>query len=100
MNERIKELAEQAQPDPIAFRVEHFQGDVGYWDKNEPVWKSGLYQKNSEHFTCKPLYTQDDLQKFAELIVRECCSISDEVERADTGMLASKYIKAYFGVEE
>ena len=39
-------------------------------------------------------------EKFAELIVRECCSIADEVERADTGMFASKYIKAHFGVEE
>ena len=39
-------------------------------------------------------------EKFAELIVKECCSIADEVERADTGMFASKYIRAHFGVEE
>lgn len=37
--------------------------------------------------------------KFAELIVRECCSIADEVERADVPVLASKFIKAHFGVE-
>lgn len=40
-----------------------------------------------------------DKEKFAELIVRECCSISDEVESADTGMFASKFIRAHFGVE-
>lgn len=39
------------------------------------------------------------LIEFAELIIRECCSISDEVERADTGTFASKFIKAHFGVE-
>lgn len=36
----------------------------------------------------------------AERVIQECCSISDEVERADTGMFASKYIRAHFGVEE
>lgn len=40
------------------------------------------------------------VEKFAELIVRECCDIADEVERADTGMFASKYIRAHFGIEE
>ena len=42
----------------------------------------------------------DELEKFAKLIVKECCDIADEVERADTGMFASKYIRAHFGVEE
>lgn len=120
MNERIRELAEQAQPDPIAYRVEHFQGDVGYWDKDEPVWKSELYQKDSDHFTCKPLYTQEDLEKFAELIVRECIKESlneivsgDEIAQ-EKDPLNKEYLKGnnqgivdavvrfrnHFGVEE
>ena len=39
-------------------------------------------------------------QKFAELIVQECCDIADQVERADMDSYVSKYIKAHFGVEE
>ena len=42
----------------------------------------------------------DFAQKFAELIVRECCNIADEVERVDMDSYVSKYIKAHFGVEE
>ena len=37
--------------------------------------------------------------KFAELIVRECCDIADQVERADMDSYVSKFIKAHFGVE-
>ena len=40
-----------------------------------------------------------DKEKFAELIVKKCCEIADEVERADVPTLASKFIKAHFGVE-
>jgi len=39
-------------------------------------------------------------EKFAELIVKECCDIADQVERADMDSYVSKYIKAHFGVEE
>ena len=41
-----------------------------------------------------------DEQKFAELIVRECCEISDKSERAESAVFASKFIKKHFGVEE
>ena len=41
-----------------------------------------------------------EIEKFAELIIKECCSISDDAERADVPVLASKFIKAHFGVEE
>ena len=43
---------------------------------------------------------ETDLAKFAELIVRKCCNIADEVERVDMDSYVSKYIKAHFGVEE
>jgi len=39
------------------------------------------------------------VEKFAELIVRECCAIADLVERADMDSYVSKFIKAHFGVE-
>jgi hypothetical protein len=39
-------------------------------------------------------------QQLAELIVRECCAIADQVERADMDSYVSKYIRAHFGVEE
>ena len=39
-------------------------------------------------------------EKFVELIVKECCDIADEVERADMDSYVSKYIRAHFGVEE
>ena len=39
------------------------------------------------------------VEKFAELIVGECCNIADEVERADMDSNVSKYIKAHFGVD-
>jgi uncharacterized protein YaaQ len=38
-------------------------------------------------------------QKFAQLIIQKCCEISDEVERADLPVVASKFVKAHFGVE-
>jgi hypothetical protein len=45
-------------------------------------------------------YEQEAIKKFAELIILRCCEIADEVERADVPTLASKFIKAHFGVEE
>jgi hypothetical protein len=39
-------------------------------------------------------------QQLAELIVKECCDIADEIERADMDSYVSKYIRAHFGVEE
>ena len=39
-------------------------------------------------------------QQLAELIVKECCNIADEVERADIDSYVSKFIRAHFGVEE
>ena len=39
------------------------------------------------------------IERFAELIIQECCNIADEVERADMDSYVSKYIKAHFGVE-
>ncbi len=70
MNERIRELANEANK------------DIGYTFKMEEA---------------KQLH--ELMEKFAELIVRECCAITDEVERADLPVVASKFVKAHFGVE-
>lgn len=40
-----------------------------------------------------------DVEKFAQLIIQRCCEISDKVERADLPVVASKFVKAHFGVE-
>ena len=44
-------------------------------------------------------------EKFAELIVRECMEMCDEVHRdygmaSDTARISKRYIKKHFGVEE
>jgi len=84
MNERIKQLAEQA----------------------------GLEFDNDLALEPEPIYytTQKDLEKFAELIVRECIGcceqvISDPVPKSvDTwlngGSQCIDQIKKHFGVEE
>jgi hypothetical protein len=83
MNERIKELAEQAgeyvnevYTPPVRSKT---PGKI--WEGEHVDW-----------------HTQFN-QKFAELIVLRCCEISDEAERADVPVFASKFIKAHFGVE-
>ena len=65
MNERIKQLAEQA----------------GSTHKQN----LGVYQ-----------FYADELEKFAELIVRECAEVADTAEP----FLSSDLIKKHFGVEE
>ena len=70
MNERIRELAEQAE--------------FGWDDKYH--WYVGSRQ----------------LEKFAELIVRECADFADEHNDASEGVTlgVGKAIKQHFGVEE
>jgi hypothetical protein len=56
MNERIQKLANKLGP--IA--------TIGNWGRVE--WKDNVYPQLGDK-----LYAAIDLQKFAELIVRECC---------------------------
>ena len=74
MNKRIKELAEQA----------------GFSFK----YKTAPDELNPGH-------TRQDLEKFAELIVRECIDIIDEEGSHEGGSIRSmKKIREHFGVEE
>jgi len=77
MNERIRQIRQEAW----AF-VKH---DLETVERDHVV----MYSEHLEmHYA-----------KFAELIVRECCAIADEVERADMDSYVSKYIRAHFGIE-
>ncbi len=71
MNERIKELWSQA---------------------------GGHYNSGNQHTW--PEYTITDPEKFAELIIKECCKVSDEIETYELPWKASKFVKLHFGVEE
>ena len=66
MNERIKELAEQAK------------AESSQWLGSKPA----------------TTITYDELEKFAELIVRECIIISQ------VGSITETRLKQHFGVEE
>jgi hypothetical protein len=73
MNERIRELAEQADPE--------------HWHKR---WYSGI----------NPRVMDPEIKKFAELIVRECIDIvlDSSIEYTTRPQVASE-IKQHFGVE-
>ena len=80
MNERIKELAEQAAQE---VRVEH----------NNPYWRMPNEIKEDLAWT----------EKFAELIVRECVEIAHEYDSpkmSGPGMIIAGRIESHFGVEE
>ena len=70
MNERIKELAEKAGAET--------------WSRAPMRAVTGL------------AFTDENLKKFAELIVRECADIADKAEPYK----ANDLIKEHFGVEE
>jgi hypothetical protein len=80
MNERIRELAEQADPE--------------HWHKR---WYSGI----------NPRVMDPEIKKFAELIVQECVMLCDKVyEQNDNVKIQAgatfcrEDIKQHFGVEE
>jgi hypothetical protein len=85
MNDRIRELAEQATE--YAFKCA--EGD----SKINPKITSDQWLKVYQ-------------EKFAELIVKECAElfpnvyVSIETEHGHTPVIAANYIKEHFGVEE
>jgi hypothetical protein len=77
MNERIKELAEQA-------------GFVLWKDEN---WNPGDIVDWSARY-------DDELKKFAELIVRECSSVVAEHFDSSEPWITPKTILYHFGIKE
>lgn len=74
MNERIQELAKQADPD--------------HWHKR---WYSGV----------NPRVMDPEIKKFVELIVRECAGLVQGVPTDSMGYhTADQKIKEHFGVKE
>jgi len=80
MNQRIRELVDQILP-------------------NEKEWHKGD-PKDWGYF-----FSNDELEKFAELLIRKCAEIC--MKEIDTGLLMApqapwiaKQIKEHFGVEE
>ena len=73
MNEKIKEFAKQAEIDY----------DLRPEIARAPVW----------------IGTDKELEKFAELIVKECIDMFNETD-AVTGSFVKKVLKEHFGVEE
>ena len=84
MNERIIELAEQAGAE--------------FWQRLE----NDVVKENA-YITFDP---PESLEKFAELIVKECAGlfpnvyVEIETDYGHTPVIASDYIKKHFGVEE
>ena len=74
MNERIKELAEQAD--------EYADNKIQMPGEYHPDWHD----------------IRDE--KFAELIVRECSLVADRAHAEDMGWNIGEIIKEHFGVEE
>ena len=73
MNERIRELAEQAR--------------LGRGPEKIHISENGVV-----------IFYLDELEKFAELIVRECVGIADEYDGVGSTIVSR--IKEHFGVEE
>lgn len=99
MNHKIKQLADQLGP----------VATIGSWGRVE--WSDNVYPQLGDK-----LYAAIDLEKFAQLIVAECCAITDDlVNRNADGtwtsnelytdyngalFLAKRKIQETFGVEQ
>lgn len=79
MNERIKEFAQQAN----AWYPDGYPSAEG----GDEAWQNLV------------IFEKEDLEKFAELIVRECMSIAGKAASLDAEYEAWYLIKQHFGVE-
>ena len=92
MNERIQQLARQLGP----------VGTIGNWGRVN--WADEVYPQHGDK-----LYAAIDLEKFAELIVRECATIINDIPSSPQGSWSDGYyegcrdsakqIQQHFGVE-
>ena len=84
MNKRIKELAEQAG-----------------FTTNEANMTVGNYRDGNEYFYAED-FIEDELKKFAELIVKECAKSANEWYQNHDKIHSDpmSYVLAHFGVEQ
>ena len=82
MNERIRQLA--GQLGPVA--------TIGNWGRVE--WADNVYPQLADK-----MYAAVDLEKFAELIVRECARVADVADENKCEWIGGN-ILTHFGVEE
>jgi hypothetical protein len=89
MNEQIEKLIDGLEPDA-------FMTYKGYlYHANDP--------KVLEHSDPEPLYTRQELEKFAELIIRECADLnfrSTGLVTTDGEIAIGNMIRNHFGVTE
>ncbi len=83
MNERIEQLA--GQLGPVA--------TIGNWGRVE--WADNVYPQLGDK-----MYAAVDLEKFAELIVRECADVVKYYYIRGGEPITPQHIKKHFGVEE
>ena len=96
MNERIKELASQLG-EPSTWGRER-QVRPGFAGSRWSGWSDFREELNGYN---TPLYDTEQLEKFAELIVRECAGIAQTyMSRFPEDHELTKQIKHHFGVEE
>jgi hypothetical protein len=93
MNERIKELAEQAGIKIIPRRP--------FWDDERHGYleSDNDFIQNNEEIVIK-LLEGDALKNLAELIVRECAEVSKNYAGGSMPLSIALAIKKHFGVEE
>jgi hypothetical protein len=80
MNERIKELAEQA--------------------RNYALDEKRIYERVHNTEQCMEVYREGYNEKFAELLVKECITVARSADGLDATHEAWYLIKQHFGVEE
>jgi hypothetical protein len=80
MNERIRQLAEQLGP----------VGTIGNWGRVR--WSDDIYPQHGDK-----MYADIDLEKFAELIVRECAEVVSNQYSEDWGKWSNRMILEHFG---
>jgi hypothetical protein len=84
MNTRIQELAKELGP----------VATIGNWGRIE--WADNVYPQLGDK-----MYASIDLEKFAELIVKECAEIADNADATrEKWQSIGKFVKEHFGVEE
>ena len=88
MNERIEKLANQLGP----------VATIGNWGRVD--WADNVYPQLGDK-----MYAAIDLEKFAEMIVRECADFIDSHEQVDKygeamNIVYGEDLKEHFGVEK